>query len=55
MNPRAIHVALVIAGLAGAIFVAGLVFFALFAGCATELPPEPGYVETVSSRAPRDR
>ena len=46
MNPRAVHVALVIGGIAAAAFVAGLVFMTLFAGCAAGLPPEPGYVVT---------
>lgn len=46
MNPRAVHLALVIGAIAAAAFIAGLVFVTIFAGCAGELPPEPPYVVT---------
>jgi hypothetical protein len=52
MNPHATRIALIIGAVGAALYIAGLVFFAL-TSCATALPPEPPYTVTSSADAMR--
>lgn len=54
MNPSVAHLALVIVAIGAAAFVAFMIFAVLVAGCRTQPPPEPPYVETVAASL-RDR
>lgn len=53
MNPRVIHLALVIGASGAVAFLAFLAFVTVFAGCAAGLPPEPPFTETVTADASR--
>jgi Na+/pantothenate symporter len=50
VNPRVVHLALVIGGIALAAFVVGMW---LLGGCAAELPPEPAFETTHARDASR--
>lgn len=54
MNPHAERIALAVVAVAAGAFVVGMIVCTLLYGCASTMPPEPPFVETVSASV-RDR
>lgn len=53
MNPRAVHLALIVGAVGALAYLAFLAFFTVLSGCAAGLPPEPPYVEITTKDASR--